>query len=388
MIDPATAQVVEHIHDTPPRLVLEFAGAGSLALYWLHAVAGSSRTVLEATDRYASSSLVDLLDETPEQFVSAATAEEMAARGFERALLLADDATPLLGVACTATITTDRAKRGEHRCHVAVRDAASVSVYSLTLTKGLRDRLGEESLVSLLILRAIAEACGVEPPALPLDSTERVEVARHAPEDPLARLLAPAPDATAPRTVAVLRDGRRLADAPFAGALLSGSFNPLHIGHEQLLAAAGAFLQLPTAFELPVVNADKASLSYEDALRRLAQFHRRAPVLLSSEPLFVGKASLYPGCVFVVGYDTAERLLAPRYYGDSAAQMAAALEQIRAAGCRFLVAGRLAADGRFHTLAELPVPPALRDLFIELPASHFRVDLSSTALRAQGLTLG
>ncbi len=195
---------------------------------------------------------------------------------------------------------------------------------------------------------------------------------------------APAPEAPAPRTVAVLRDGRRLADEPFVGALLSGSFNPLHIGHQQLLAAAGAFLQLPTAFELPVVNADKAPLSYEAALRRLAQFHRRAPVLLSAEPLFVGKAALYPGCVFVVGHDTAARLVAPRYYGDSEAQMVAALHQVRAAGCHFLVAGRLAADGRFHTLADVPVPPALRDLFVELPAAHFRVDLSSTALRARG----
>lgn len=387
MIESAIAQVVENIHAAPPRLVLEFAGAGSAALFWLHAVAGSSRTVLEAADRYAPASLADLLDETPEQFVSRATAEKMASRAFERSLLLADDTTPLLGVACTATIATDRAKRGDHRCHVAVRDPASVSAYTLTLTKGERDRLGEEALVSLLILHAIAVACGVEPPALPLLPAERVEAALHPPADPLARLLAPATGAPAPRTVSVLRDGRRLADEPFAGALLSGSFNPLHIGHEQLLAAAGAFLQLPTAFELPVFNADKAPLSYEEALRRLAQFHGRAAVLLSDAPLFVQKAALYPGCVFVVGHDTAARLVAPRYYGDSEQQMADALAQVRAAGCRFLVAGRLGADGRFHTLADVPVPPALADLFVELPASHFRVDLSSTALRAQGVTL-
>ena len=387
MLDPATAQVVEGIHAAPPRLVLEFAGAGSLALFWLHAVAGSSRTVLEATDRYTPDSLADLLDETPAQFVSLVTAEEMAVRGYERALLLADDATPLLGVACTATIATDRAKRGEHRCHIAVRDSAGISAYTLTLTKGERDRLGEESVVSLLIVRAIAEACGVEPPTLPLLPAEQVEATRLPPADPLARMLAPPADTPAPRTVTVLRDGRRLADEPFVGALLSGSFNPLHIGHEQLLAAAGAFLQLPIAFELPVVNADKAPLSYEDALRRLAQFHNRADVLLSRAPLFVGKAALYPGCAFVVGYDTAARLVAPRYYADSEAQMVAALAQIRATGCRFLVAGRLAADGGFHTLADVPVPPALHNLFIELPASHFRVDLSSTALRAKGITL-
>jgi hypothetical protein len=40
------------IHATPHMMTMNFAGAGAQALAWLHSVGGSSRTILEATDRY------------------------------------------------------------------------------------------------------------------------------------------------------------------------------------------------------------------------------------------------------------------------------------------------------------------------------------------------
>ena len=50
------ADLVAQIHAAPHMVVYEFAGAGSLALLWLHSVGGSSRTILEATDHYANAS--------------------------------------------------------------------------------------------------------------------------------------------------------------------------------------------------------------------------------------------------------------------------------------------------------------------------------------------
>jgi hypothetical protein len=95
----------------------------------------------------------------------------------------------------------------------------------------------------------------------------------------------------------------------------------------------------------------------------------------------VEKAALFPGCVFVLGYDTAARLVDPRYYGGEP-DRDAALASIRAQGCRFLVAGRVQ-DGTFHTLDEIAIPKHARDLFAALPEQAFRVDLSSSAIRAQ-----
>lgn len=375
MIDPALRQAIEQIHATPVRLVIEFTGAGSLALFWLHSVPGSSRTILEASDRYAATSLADLLGYAPDHSVAPETAVKMATVAFRRAMRLSEEPTPCIGVGCSATIATDRVKRGDHHCWIAVHDGAGVSRYGLVLTKGLRDRLGEEIVVSQLILRAIGEACRIAAlVAVDFAGEERIETAREAAPDPIATLLT-----GVARSVTVAPDGGLAVDQPVTGAILSGSFNPLHAGHERLAEAAAAALGLPVTFELPVVNADKPPLSYAEIERRMEQFGWRYPVVLTRAPLFREKAALFPGCVFVVGHDTAVRLVEPRYYGG-VAERDAALEAIRAAGCRFLVAGRLE-QGTFRTLGDIAIPEPARDLFIALPERAFRVDLSSTEIR-------
>jgi hypothetical protein len=180
-------------------------------------------------------------------------------------------------------------------------------------------------------------------------------------------------------TLTVDPAGAARADAPPAGVILSGSFNPLHAGHEGMLAAAVTLLGVPGAFELAVVNADKGALPADEIARRAAQFAGRHTLVLSRAPLFVQKAALYPGCAFVLGYDTAERLLAPHYYGGDAG-LIAALDRIRAAGCRLLVAGRMV-GGSFRTAADLALPPGYADLIVAIPEELFRADISSSALR-------
>jgi hypothetical protein len=95
----------------------------------------------------------------------------------------------------------------------------------------------------------------------------------------------------------------------------------------------------------------------------------------------VEKAHLYPGTTFVVGFDTAERILQTRFYNDSKEDRSQALETIRQQGCRFLVAGRADEAGTFHKAADLDTPPHFTDLFQPIPADLFRSDISSTELR-------
>ncbi len=377
-------QIIDQIHAAPQRLVLEFAGAGSLGLWWLHSVAGSSRTILEATDRYTAASLADLLGTMPETFVTLSTARQMAQRAYWRAIELNSNLTPLdqqagpvLGAACTAAIATDHPKRGEHRVVVAVRQALTVTLYQVVLAKGQRDRVGEETVVGQLLLQAIARACCLQY-TVPLDllPTEAVEEQHEAVDEPLVHLLSGA----AP-SVIVHPDGQQNVNTQSQRALLSGAFNPLHTGHLYMAAAAAEFLGRPVSFELPVVNADKGTITMEELARRLHQFTGQYTVVLSRAALFVDKAALFPRCVFVVGYDTAVRLVDPGYYGDVAA-MHAALDKIRQAGCRFLVAGRKQ-DDTFLTLADIDLPPDYANVFTALPQALFREDISSTELRDQ-----
>ena len=181
--------------------------------------------------------------------------------------------------------------------------------------------------------------------------------------------------------VCVEPDGSVRVDGSRPAAVLPGSFNPLHPGHVGLAAAAAGRLGVPVAFELSVLNVDKPALDVAEIRRRLTQFAWRGPLWLTRAPTFVEKAALFPGAVFVVGADTAARILQPRYYQNSPEAMVAALGQIRTAGCRFLVAGREDAAGRFVALEHLDVPYECRDLFTGLAQGEFHVPISSTQLR-------
>ena len=369
--------LISAIHASPQLVVIEFAGAGAQALAWLHGVGGSSRTILEATDRYAAASLVEAIGYTPEQFTSPRVARAMAVHAFLRASHLVDPPTPVAGIGCSATIATDRTKRGEHRCSLAVCDGQGVTTYSVTLTKGLRPRREEEELVSLLLINAVADVCHVTGlPPLPLDEDEEL-IKYFEPVDLLARLMAGEVE-----WVVAWPDGRLSTGKTWPNlALLSGAFNPLHSGHRQLAEAGARILQQEVYFELPLVNADKSPIiELEEVRRRVAQFVDFAPVILTRAPLFSQKAQLFPDSVFILGIDTVKRLTQPRFYHDSPAEMRASFEAVRAAGGRFLVAGRLAGD-HFVTIEDINLPVEYRELFEQIPEMEFRVDISSTAIR-------
>jgi hypothetical protein len=179
----------------------------------------------------------------------------------------------------------------------------------------------------------------------------------------------------------VAPDGSRIADAPTPRFLLPGSFNPLHDGHRGMFEVATRRLGPGGAFELSVTNVEKPPLGDDEIDRRAAAFAGYQPLWLTRAPTFVEKARLFPGAVFVVGADTAARIVEPRFYGDSAERMWLALEEIRAAGCRFLVAGRVDAGGRFVECDGLGLGEGVADLFEAIAEAEFRADVSSTMLR-------
>lgn len=162
--------------------------------------------------------------------------------------------------------------------------------------------------------------------------------------------------------------------------LLSGSFNPLHDGHRELRDVAERLLNGHVAYELPIRNADKPAIERDELLERLTQFEH--PLALTNAATFVEKSRLFPGVVFVVGYDTAERILQPRFYDNSETVMLESLTAIRDTGSRFLVAGRLQADA-FRIVKNLQIPLDFHAMFTEISQSVFRRDISSSDLRRE-----
>ena len=375
---PEIRQMVQQIHDRPGRTMVVTAGAGTQALTWLLGVAGASRTLLEALVPYDESSFNDFLGQKPEQYVATETAGLLAGRAVSRAQRLWHGPEPVIGVACTATIVTDRPKLGQHRAHICAWAAEKIIHHSLHLHKGARNRKGEEGLVSRLLLNALAEAYGLEARLdLPLVSGDEYECNRAAVTTVTLQLLQGEIDH-------FLIEASGLLAPPIGGAaLLCGAFNPLHQGHTALAEAAADMLGTEVVFELTAINADKPPMAEEQLLGRLLQFAGRYPVLVSAAPTFLAKARLLAGTTFVVGYDTAARILQPRFYGGGEGQMISALVEIREHGCSFLVAGRRDKQGKFHEANELSVPDSLQDLFRPLPGSRFRRDISSSEIRTK-----
>src|SRR5262245_50258045 len=131
---PAIRQLIESLHSAGRQCVLAVTGGGSEAAALLLTVPGASRNVLEVVVPYHEHALIDFLGHVPEQFCSADASRDMAVRAYERARWLAPR-QPVVGLGCTASLATDRPKRGDHRFHIAVQTGSLTITYSLTLTK-------------------------------------------------------------------------------------------------------------------------------------------------------------------------------------------------------------------------------------------------------------
>jgi len=171
------------------------------------------------------------------------------------------------------------------------------------------------------------------------------------------------------------------------GTILSGSFNPLHEGHIGMMNTAEEFLNsrnesnLYRSFELSVYNADKPKLDKMILLQRIAQFAGRFSILVTNRvPTFIDKARLFPKSTFVVGYDTAERMLKKQYYNNSDLELYNAFMEKKKLGIRFLVTGRLLNE-KYLSVKDLMIPPEFQSIFLPL---DFRMDVSSTQLRLIG----
>jgi len=356
------------LHGSDWQGVFYVTGGGSGFLAELLQQPGASRTVLEAQVPYAAAALEDLLGRVPEQACSAATARALAMAAFQRARRLSDagaeggttaPAERLFGLGATASLATDRVKRGAYRAHIALQTIDATYAAELALEG---DRASEEAQLEAMLWHAMAMTLGL---TLDAPAEPAIDLTHTLAEPPWRELVlgSIAAHPTAPHD---------------AGLLFPGAFNPLHRGHERMLTLAEQRTGLPGAFELSLANVDKPSLDYTEVAERLKQFDR--PVWLTRLPTFREKARQFAGATFVVGVDTLLRILDPHYYGDSRGARDEALAELAGLGTRFVVFGRHVGNG-FLVLSDLALPDILAERCIEISAEEFNEPISSTQLR-------
>ena len=382
--DAAWQHLISALHTSGCKAALAITGGGSGAVAELLRVPGGSRLLIEAQVPYDALALARFLGFAPAQACSSDTAVAMARSVREHAAGLVPAGSELVGLGATAALVSDYPRKGEHRFHIACANAAGIAYCTGVLAKGRRDRAAEEDLVSRAIILWLCQACGVTAPSPRslLDEDERYAEAVTNTGDAIDQLLAGGVD-----RVTAQPDGQLMLAAPKPLVLLPGSFNPLHTGHLLLARVAEEIRQQPVTFEISVTNVDKPPLVGTTVRHRLRQFAWKAPVELTRAPTFLEKVRVFPRTTFVTGADTAQRLVAPKYYGDDEARMYAALEEIGNAGGSFMVAARVDAAGCVHTLSDISMPQRYADLFTEIPEHRFRFDTSSSEIRARAVPL-
>ena len=196
--------------------------------------------------------------------------------------------------------------------------------------------------------------------------------------------------------VVISAKGQALETVPRGtGRLLvfPGSFDPLHEGHTKLAEAALDATKRRDAeepsllYEISLKNADKGVIDVEQAEERVLQFKKEnAAVALTRRALYVDKSQLFGPCDFVMGADTASRVLDAKYYGGVEGLAEAPWTRCAkgAAGLWWRAGSESRGVDAHEALAS--APDSHRDMFLEIP--DFRVDVAvdgaAGARRAQG----
>jgi len=327
--------LVQAINGTPTKAVIITTGGGTEIFPVLMKRGGGSATVISGIIPYGMEETIDLMGRKPDRFVSEETARALAMAAYQRALQRRTACEPVIGVATTAVLqrTPDEREGRQHDIYAALQSGTKTVTLHLKIEESMycgrtdpydRRRI-EEDINTEMLLNLIAEGCGLE---------DKVEVGIGSDVEPMILRkwsTIDHPDLNAFMEGKFPRIGFEVTATkimPFFGqanrAVLPGSFNPCHKAHMEMAGLACEALGSDVDFELSVVNVDKAPLDLLNITSRLKSFQQFATgghggciVWVSRLSTFVEKVKHFPMMTtFVVGYDTAKRIVDPKYAGN------------------------------------------------------------------------
>lgn len=141
---------LQQLFESGFQAVIAASGGGSRAISRLLSTAGASNFILESIIPYSSRALSEYLGSAPEQAVSEATADAMAAQAIARAKHLGAECP--LGVGCTAALRTTRKRRGNDRARLCIISAEHLLSVEINFKSNTRDQQEDELADAILQL--------------------------------------------------------------------------------------------------------------------------------------------------------------------------------------------------------------------------------------------
>lgn len=291
---------------SPIKLFYAATGGGQSFISEYLQYGGASKTIVGCYVPYAKEQFDKFVAPvTIDKYCSKDAVLALATSAFKEALTSCDREYALgIGVSCSLATNNEREGR-QHRAFIALQSQHLSAYAHLEFLPGMT-RTEEEQLIVASVfsaLEALIDTWGTtalinfkQSNCYNLTSDTISRAAFNTYED-------------------VINDDTTLAIYP-------GSWNPLHEAHEQIADIVAEVLGVPVYHELAIVNADKGLLDYFEAERREEQFIKRdRNFIISDCPTFVDKVTAirnygYTGdIVFIVGYDTWERIKQSHYAG-------------------------------------------------------------------------
>lgn len=289
---------------------LAITGGGVKVVDWLLSVPGASNRILEVVVPYSTPSLTKYLGKSIERSVSLETALILANKAYKEAKQKHPDKNHFVGIGVTASLDTNRFKRSQNKFYMVAKSDKKLLGYSAIFSKGLRDRSTEDQITSRAILSLMYEVAGLQN-NIEMNLFEDDKFIRY------SRLEFIIDELFQGKKDYIFVDPSGLASdcLDFSGILIPGSFNPLHQGHIGMMKSGSKVLKdSHVLFELSISNVDKPDLDKKELMRRIRQFQGFSGIIITRSPMFVEKSKLFPGCKFIVGIDTMERILDKKYY--------------------------------------------------------------------------
>lgn len=386
-------RAIAELHTSRFLLAYATTGLGAILPTLIWGMGGCSRTLLEGLFTYDRGSTDDLVGRPiVEGYSSPTTASGMSAGvlffNYQRLFTLgrSGELPNLIGAAMCGAVQTCRSRRGADVAEMSFRILRNgiICEWSIGLELKKEEPRGWQDLFACLVfMNGILSIAGIEQIKIP--AVERfkrmIKNCRELTEDNGFLKTDPRPYTFAIDEAQLLSDGAIVinpdgSQSPLATltgkkiANVSTSANPLSPLHFILLREGvkavgdGAIPVL----ELNAGNPDKGTLDVSELARRAGQAHGLCHVIVRmGSGRFIDKVKSMSGVLpdgqdYVVGIDTAERILNPKYYGGEDAS-----DEIRQAALVDMLAAFSARNTAFYVVERCGYATTYDDLFGKLP---------------------